>query len=72
MSNIVANALRCGKTSLGTTDETQWYVTFVNNEVKLGKVVEVEPGFFVLVNKRWTYFFDERYVIHMSPHVRPM
>jgi hypothetical protein len=70
MGNVVTIAMQSAEALYGATGETQWYVTFVTNDVKRGKIVALEGDVFALVAERWVYFFDEAQVVHISPHLR--
>ena len=58
-----------GKALYDATDETEWNVTFLTNEVKRGKIVPVDAGVYAIVNARQVFFFNEAHVVHISPHV---
>lgn len=70
MTNVVSIAINSAKTLYGATDDTEWYVTFMTNDVKLGRVIPVNEDIYVLLADKWMYFFDEHQVVHMSPHLR--
>ena len=52
MNNTVSIAMSSGKALYDATDETEWNVTFLTNEVKRGRIVPVDAGVFALVNAR--------------------
>lgn len=69
MNNLVSIAMSSGKALYDATEETEWYVTFLTNDVKRGRIVPVDAGVFALVNARQVFFFNEAHVVHISPHV---
>jgi hypothetical protein len=69
MNNVVSVAINAGKSCCGTTEETEWYVTFVTNDVKRGKIRQVAEGVFLLAYRHHLFYFHEEQVVHISPHV---
>lgn len=69
MNNPVSVAITSGKSCHGTTEDTEWYVTFVTNEVKRGRIRQVADGVFLLANGRHVFYFHEEQVVHISPHL---
>ena len=69
MNNIVSIAMSSGKALYDATEETEWNVTFLTNEVKRGRIVPVDAGVFAIVNARQVFFFNEEHVVHISPYV---
>lgn len=69
MNNIVSIAMSSGKALYEATDDMEWSVTFLTNEVKRGRIVPVDEGVFALVNARQVFFFNEEHVVHISPTV---
>jgi hypothetical protein len=67
MNNIVSIAMSSGKALYEATDDMEWNVTFLTNEVKRGRIVPVDEGVFALVSARQVFFFNEEHVVHISP-----
>jgi len=69
MSNIVSAALNAGATIYGTTSETIWFVTFITNDTKRGRLIPHEDGYFSLCDDRALYIFHNDQVVHVSPQI---
>lgn len=70
MGNVVSSAIHEASKLYGTNADTQWYVTFSTNEIKLGKIRSLDREAYLLIGERWVYFFDVHHVVHLSPHLR--
>jgi hypothetical protein len=67
MRNVVAAALYAAHKFCGTSDKTLWYVTFLTNEVRKGRIEQVEGNIYLLRDDRYVYFFNAKKVVHLAP-----
>lgn len=67
MDDVVAAALNTAAKEYGANGTTLWFVNFITNDVRKGRIASVSPGIYSITSDRWLYFFSSSQVVYLSP-----